>query len=165
MKAITDSTTARRGCDNSPLVDELAALFGSIDDSKLIARLWQYRWTGRRGYPPRSLWRAVIAGHYLNIGSTIGLTRRLQEDSALLAACGLHRVPSRLTIVERLFSRLKGHRALTRHTRRRLAPRVAPLYPGDPDDAGLGVGPDSIRQSRIHPAVCKVGSVSAPVPN
>lgn len=99
------SNTAQQRRDTSPLVDELSALFDSIDDSKLMTRLWQYRWTGRRGYSPRSLWRAVIAGHYLNIGSTIGLTRRLQEDAALLAVCGLRSVPSGLTI-GRFFQRL-----------------------------------------------------------
>lgn len=91
-------TTAQQRRDDSPLTAELTAIFDSIDDSRLMRRLWSYRWTGRRGYSPRSLWRAVIAGHYLNIPTTIGLIRRLQEDPQLVRACGLMAVPSRLTV-------------------------------------------------------------------
>ena len=98
-------TTARERCDDSPLTAELTAIFDSIDDSRLMRKLWSYRWTGRRGYSPRSLWRAVIAGHYLNIPTTIGLVRRLQEDPQLLRVCGFAAVPSRLT-VGRFLSRL-----------------------------------------------------------
>ena len=92
------STTARQGRGNSPLVGELAAIYEALDDSRLMKRLWSYRWTGRRGYSPRSLWRAVIAGYFLNIGTTIGLVRRLQEDRELSNVCGLSRVPSRITM-------------------------------------------------------------------
>ena len=98
-------TTARERCEDSPLTTELTAIFKSIDDSCLVRKLWSYRWTGRRGYSPRSLWRAVIAGHYLNIPTTIGLVRRLQEDPQLLRVCGFAAVPSRLT-VGRFLSRL-----------------------------------------------------------
>jgi len=92
------STTARQGRGNSPLVDELAAIYEALDDSKLMKRLWSYRWTGRRGYSPRSLWRAVIAGYFLNIGTAIGLVRRLQEDQELSNLCGFSRAPSRITV-------------------------------------------------------------------
>ena len=49
----------------SPTVLEIAAAFAEIDDDPLIARLEAYRWTGRRGYEPRSLWRAVASGYFL----------------------------------------------------------------------------------------------------
>lgn len=42
------STTARQGRGNSPLVDELAAIYEALDHSKLMKRLWSYRWTGSR---------------------------------------------------------------------------------------------------------------------
>lgn len=90
--------TARERRDDSPLTKELSAIFDSIDDKRLMRKLWGYRWTGRRGYSPRSLLRAVIAGHYLNIPTTIGLVRRLREDPQLLRVCGLSAVPSRLTV-------------------------------------------------------------------
>lgn len=98
MQATTDFITAQQRRDESPLTSELTAIFDSIDDSRLMRKMWSYRWTGRRGYSPRSLWRAVIAGHYLNIPTTIGLVRRLQEDPQLLRACGFMVVPSRITV-------------------------------------------------------------------
>jgi transposase len=94
----TYCSTARQGRGNSPLVDELSAIYEALDDSKLMKRLWSYRWTGRRGYSPRSLWWAVIAGYFLNIGTSIGLVRRLQEDKELSDLCGFFRVPSRITV-------------------------------------------------------------------
>lgn len=94
----TDFITTRERRDTSPLDAELTAIFNSIDDSRLMRKLWSYRWTGRRGYSPQSLWRAILSGHYLNIGTTIGLVRRLQEDPQLLRICGFGAVPSRLTV-------------------------------------------------------------------
>lgn len=90
--------TARQRRGSSPLVDELTAIYEALPDAKLIRRLWSYRWTGRRGYSPRSLWRALIAGYFLGIGTTIGLVRRLQEDRQLLELCGLTCAPSRITV-------------------------------------------------------------------
>lgn len=92
------STTPRQDRGNSPLIDELTTIYEALDDSKLMKRLWSYRWTGRRGHSPRSLWRAVIAGYFLNIGTSIGLVRRLQEDRELVQLCGFARVPSRITV-------------------------------------------------------------------
>lgn len=94
----THVITAKQRRDESPLTGELTAIFDSIDDTRLMRKMWSYRWTGRRGHSPRSIWRAVIAGHYLNIPTTIGLVRRLQEDPQLLRACGFTAVPSRITI-------------------------------------------------------------------
>ncbi|MGB6838607.1 MAG: transposase [Dehalococcoidia bacterium] len=76
----------------------MAAIYDALEDSKLMKRLWSYRWTGRWGYSPRSLWRAVIAGYFLNISTAIGLVRRLQEDQELLNLCGFSRAPSRITV-------------------------------------------------------------------
>ena len=40
---------------------ELAAVFSSLDDAALLARLQDYRLTGRPGYPLKALWRAYVA--------------------------------------------------------------------------------------------------------
>lgn len=91
-------TTARQRQGQSPLVHELAMIYDALPDAKLIKRLWSYRWTGRRGYSPRSLWRALIAGYFLGTGTTIGLVRRLQEDRELRELCGFTQAPSRITV-------------------------------------------------------------------
>ena len=39
-----------------------------------------------------------MAGYFLNIGTAIGLVRRLQEDQELSNLCGFSRVPSRITV-------------------------------------------------------------------
>lgn len=83
-----DSTTPRQRRDDSPLLGKLTAIYEALDDAALMKRLWQYRWTERRGHSPRSLWRAVLAGFYLNIPSIIGLARRVREDKALADLCG-----------------------------------------------------------------------------
>ncbi len=57
--------TMARQRHGSPLVEELTRLYEALDDSRLMKRLWQYRWTGRRGFDPRGLWRAVLAAQPL----------------------------------------------------------------------------------------------------
>ena len=92
----------------SPTVLEIAAAFAEINDDPLIARLEAYRWTGRRGYEPRSLWRAVASGYFLGIANTSALIRRLQDDAELRLLCGLPCTPSQPTF-SRFIARLTKH--------------------------------------------------------
>ena len=67
---------------------ELAGVFGSIDDDALLARLQEYRWTGRQGYSLRALWRAYLGSFILNLPHTNALIRRLEDDADFRRLCG-----------------------------------------------------------------------------
>ena len=100
--------TARQLGIQAP-VHVLRAIFRQLDDDPLIQRLAAYRWTGRRGYRLRSLWRAYVASFYLNLPHTNALIRRLAEDGALRKLCGFHgRLPHRSTF-NRFIQRLSLH--------------------------------------------------------
>ena len=78
-------------------LDELAAVFASLDDSALLARLQEYRPTGRQGYPLMALWRAYVASFVLNLPHTNALIRRLEDDPAFRILCGFGHLPHRTT--------------------------------------------------------------------
>jgi len=101
-------TMARQGRGQSPLWGELTRVYEVIDDTKLIDRLSQYRWTGRPGHDLRALWKAYVAAFILNLPTTNALIRRLQEDSTLRRLCGFREMPSRWTF-NRFFARLTKH--------------------------------------------------------
>ena len=92
----------------SPTILEIAAALNAINADPLIERLEAYRPTGRRGYGPRSLWRAYFAGFMLNVASTNDLIRRLQDSAELRLLCGLNSVPSQPTF-SRFIARLANH--------------------------------------------------------
>lgn len=107
MQAV-NSTTAQQGRGPSPLLAELRQIYEVLDDEKLIARLQQYRWTGRPGFSVRAMWYSYLAGFVLNLPSTNALIRRLQDDAGLAALCGYQRLPSRWTF-NRFVVRLSRH--------------------------------------------------------
>ena len=47
------------------LLGLLEEIFASLDDSALLARLQEYRPTGRQGYPLKALWRAYVGSFVL----------------------------------------------------------------------------------------------------
>ena len=54
-------------------LDELSAVFSSLDDSALLVRLQEYRPTGRQGYPLKALWRGYVGSFVLNLAHTNAL--------------------------------------------------------------------------------------------
>ena len=133
------STSGRQRRGSSPLVGELTAIYDVIDDEPLLARLAQYRWTGRPGWSLRALWRAYLAGSVLGLGTTNALVRRLQDDSALRVTCGFSdELPSRWTF-NRFISRLSHHADVVEDVLSALTDRLRELLP----DFGRGIAVDS----------------------
>lgn len=124
-----DSTTLReqRG---SKLGDELRALFDGLRSESIIARLQEYRWTGRPGHSLTALWRAFIASYFLNLPHTNALIRRLEDDPALRDVCGFSDVlPSRWTF-NRFLSRLARHPDLVDGCLREITAELRDRLPG-----------------------------------
>ena len=109
---------------------ELAAVFDSLDDVALLERLQQYRWTGRKGYSPKALWRAYVASFHLNLPHTNALIRRLNDDSELRSLCGFgRRLPHRSTF-NRFIQRLSYHVDLVEGVSVNLTNQLQPMLPG-----------------------------------
>ena len=113
--ALTDDHTSTAtpnsqvsGEAQSPTILEIAAALNNINDAPLLECLEAYRPTGRRGYGPKSMWRAYFAGFILNVASTNDLIRRLQDSAELRLMCGLHSIPSQPTF-SRFIARLAKH--------------------------------------------------------
>ena len=83
-----------------------------IDASELLERLAQYRWTGRQGYSPESMWRAMLLRYLLNIRYTRDLIVQLRASEELRDLCRFEaEVPSESTF-SRFFRRLTEHQDL-----------------------------------------------------
>lgn len=102
----------------SPQVGErgfafIELIFEQIDASELLQRLDEYRWTGRRGYSPESMWRAVLLRYLLNIRYTRDLIAQLTASPRLRSLCGFKAggVPSESTF-SRFLKRLHDHQDL-----------------------------------------------------
>ena len=88
---------------------ELAAVFSSLVDAALLARLQDYRPTGRPGYPLKALWRAYVASFILNLPHTNALIRRLEDESDFRYLCGFFGPLPHRTTINRFIQRLSHH--------------------------------------------------------
>ena len=114
---------------STTLRGELEAVWQAMPSEPILARLEQYRWTGRPGHSLNALWRAYVASYYLHLPHTNALIRRLQDDDQLRDACGFDELPSRWTF-NRFFNRLSGHADLVREALDSLTDAVAGHLPG-----------------------------------
>ena len=118
---------------------ELAAVFSSLDDAALLARLQDYRPTGRPGYPLKALWRAYVASFILNLPHTNALIRRLEDEPDFRYLCGfLGPLPHRTTF-NRFIQRLSHHVDLVEACFADLTHQIKMLIP----DLGAEVAIDS----------------------
>ena len=118
---------------------ELAAVFSSLDDAALLARLQEYRPTGRPGYPLKALWRAYVASFILNLPHTNALIRRLDDGPDFRYLCGfLGPLPHRTTF-NRFIQRLSHHVDLVETCFADLTHQLKTLIP----DLGAEVAIDS----------------------
>ena len=111
-----------------PGLAELQNILEAIDTAPVIARLREYRWTGRQGYAPAALLRAFFASYALNLRHTTDLVRRLQDDPQLRIVCGLPNMPHRTTF-SRFFGRLAQHQDLLAGCLAELTDRLASKLP------------------------------------
>ncbi len=113
----------------APGLTEIKEIIDAIDATPILSRLQEYRRTGRRGYPLRSLWRAYVASFVLNMASTNDLIRRLQDNLELRLLCGFSTLPSRRTF-NRFILRLSDHADLVEGCLTEQADRLATKLPG-----------------------------------
>lgn len=98
----------------SPLAEELREIFDSIPFQQLVKTLRAYRWTGRPGYDPEAILKAVLVGYYKSIGTLAELARYLEDHREIASVCGFQDdepTPSRSTF-SRFISRLGKHQDL-----------------------------------------------------
>ena len=88
---------------------ELSGVLDALDDAPILARLQEYRPTGRPGYPLVALWRSYVASFVLNLPHTNALIRRLSEDAELRAICGFGDPLPHRTTFNRFIQRLSHH--------------------------------------------------------
>ena len=117
---------------------ELAAVLASIDDAALLARLQEYRWTGRQGYSLRALWWAYLGAFVLNLPHTNALIRRLEDDADFRRLCGFSDLPHRTTF-NRFIQRLSHHADLVEACFAQVTSQLKMLLP----DLGREVAIDS----------------------
>ena len=110
------------------LLGQLAAIFASLDDSTLLARLQEYRPTGRQGYPLKALWRAYVGSFVLNLPHTNALIRRLEDDDGFRLLCGFGTLPHRTTF-NRFILRLSRHPDLVELCFAQLTGQIKALLP------------------------------------
>ena len=120
------------------LLGQLVAIFASLDDSALLARLQEYRPTGRQGYPLKALWRAYVGSFVLNLPHTNALLRRLEDDDGFRLLCGFGSLPHRTTF-NRFILRLSRHTDLVEASFVRLTEQIGEILP----DLGREVAVDS----------------------
>lgn len=90
----------------------IESIFEQIDASELLQRLNEYRWTGRAGYSPESMWQATILRYLLQIRYTRDLIAQLNTSRQLRLLCGFKgAVPSESTF-SRFLKRLRNHQDL-----------------------------------------------------
>ena len=90
----------------------IESIFEQIEASELIERLEQYRWTGRAGYSPESMWRAAVLRYVLNIRYVRDLIAHLNTSQRFRLLCGFKAaVPSESTF-SRFLKRLRDHQDL-----------------------------------------------------
>ena len=125
----------------SPLAEELTEIFDSVPFQKLVKRLRAYRWTGRPGYNPETMLKAVLVGYYKAIGTLAELARYLEDHSEIASVCGFREdelTPSRSSF-SRFISRLSKHQDLLDESLKIMADGFKDLLP----DFGKVVAIDS----------------------
>ena len=91
---------------------DIGRILDGLDAEPLLERLNDYRWTGRKGYPPEAMWRAVLAKYLLRIPYARDLLAQLRASRPLRRLCGFREaVPSEATF-SRFVSRLNQHQEL-----------------------------------------------------
>ena len=115
----------------SPLAEELKEIFDSVPLQKLVKTLRAYRWTGRLGFHPEAMLKAVLVGYYKSIGTLAELARYLEDHREIASVCGFRdheSTPSRSTF-SRFISRLTKHQGLLDECLKIIADGLKDLLP------------------------------------
>ena len=118
----------------------LASVLDAVDDGPLMETLEAYNWTGRRGYPPKAMFRAYVVKLALKIRYNNQLLERLRGNRRLRELCGFGAdVPSE-SALSRFFNRLSHYQDLLEQCIYQVTEKLAPMLPrvksipGQPDE-------------------------------
>ena len=107
----------------------LASLLDGIEDGPLLDRLYEYRRTGRQGYPLRAMWRAYLSKFVLKIRFNLDLLERLRSSLRFREVCGFQdAIPSESTF-SRFTTRLADHQDLVEQCFRSATDALRGLVP------------------------------------
>ncbi len=68
--------------------DRLTMVLEALPAEALISALEKEHWTGRKGYPVRGMWSALIAGILRQAHSLADVVRLLERDKDTRIVCG-----------------------------------------------------------------------------
>ncbi len=110
--------------------DRLAIVLEAIPAEKLLAVLEREHWTGRKGYPVRGMWSALIAGLLHQCDSLAQVVRLLKRDKDTRMVCGFSKdtVPSE-DALGRFLKKLISHEDLLEACFTSLVERLRELVP------------------------------------
>jgi len=116
---------------NSPSNDRLVVVLEALDAEKLIIALAREQSRGRRGYPVRGMWSAMVAGVLYGCDSIADVVRLLKRDKDTRMVCGFSRdkIPSE-DALGRFLKKLVGHERLLEECFEGLVKRLRRLLPG-----------------------------------
>jgi IS5 family transposase len=111
--------------------DRLVMVLEGLDAERLIGTLEREHWTGRKGYPMRGMWSAMIVGVLRQCHSLAEVVRLLQRDKGARAVCGFSKdnIPSE-DALGRFLKKLVSHEVVLEECFTDLVSRLRELLPG-----------------------------------
>lgn len=137
---------------SSPYPQDIQPIFDAIDDAPLLAQLDDYRWTGRKGYNPQSMWRAILVKYLLRLRYVRDLIAQLKASRPLRRLCGFREAVPSESSFSRFLRRLEQHNDLVEQALNAAANSVGDvlaelkadgLLPDKAPDPGRAVAIDS----------------------
>jgi transposase len=111
--------------------DRLTMVLEALPAERLISVLERERWTGRRGYPVRGMWSAVVAGVLYQCDSLAEVSRLLRRDKDVRTVCGFSKdwLPGQ-DALGRFLKKLVRHEDLLEECFAGLVKRLREVLPG-----------------------------------
>ncbi|GEM_PF-178117 len=111
--------------------DRLVIVLEALDAEKLLVTLEREHWTGRKGYPVRGMWSALIAGVLNQCHSLSDVIRMLEHDKDTRVVCGFSKddIPSE-DALGRFLKKLVRHEDLLQECFEGLVEKLRQLLPG-----------------------------------
>jgi IS5 family transposase len=111
--------------------DRLAMVLEALPAEGLLCALEKAHWTGRKGYPVRGMWSALIAGVLMQANSLADVVRLLERDKDIRIVCGFSEdnIPGHDALV-RFLKKLAGHEDLLEKCFTELIKEARELLPG-----------------------------------